>query len=376
MSSALQSLHILPYLPIRPNPIDPSNPFMRSASSAPFNSLAYQPKIPFRIPVRPAPHHIMTLLRSLAAASRRLSALPPALAAPHSRQLASSTSTPSSISAVLSAAATTSPLKDAIKFHHTSQKATTWTFRELTSHVDALSNGLHHLGYRSGDVVLTLLSPHSPEHAVLLLAAARLRLTLVSHNASDTSSLPAAIAAHSPSAMFIPGAVTEGDVVAAANPILSAVAPSLAPRDAAGLAGLVPLTGRSLRSASMPSLRHIVHTGDRNVRATVTFRSLLVYQPTDPAPPSNVAGSDPLVVSGPGAIASEKDVLKQAVAIAGKMDLAGDHALKNGKIIVTPDGSPRAVSTAVAALMRQALWVSADADMSAQVATTENALVA
>lgn len=312
---------------------------------------------------------------------------------------------PQSISAVLQSGTAAVPLKDAVKFVSPDAKSTVWTFRELTTHVNALASGLRHLQYPTGSRIVTVLPAHSPEYAVLLMAAARARLTLIAYPYSNdsapvnTSDLAAVISEHEPVCLVLADGLSvhaapptdasalDDRVIAAVNPVLKALDPSLALRDAAGLAGCVPLTGRSLHSDVFPSLRHVVHTGVDNVRSAITFRSLLVYDDVGASKSPSVRGGEgsgivpPLLVGGGCGAAgdrtaiTEEDVLSQAVDIGDRLKLSANHGTRNGKIVVKGEASKQAASTAVAALLHHSLWLSSHPDSVDQVSADENAIV-
>lgn len=303
---------------------------------------------------------------------------------------------PKSISAILSSARKETPLKDAVKFVQPGTKSKVWTFHELSSHVDALASGLCSLGYKSGDRIMSAIAPHHPEYAVLLLAAARAKLTLVTIPMSSSDDMEGttppsidmlgkAILELKPVALFVPHETPSGlsvkahpddRIVASVNPILHALDGDIALRDAAGLSGYVSVTGRSFHSPRFPSLRHVVHTGADNVRAAISFRSLLVYDGAD------VTSNDadvmvPLLVqhSDPDAGTTEADILKEAEDVGSRLSLSSDHGDKEGKLVVKPDLSKQAASGAIAALMRQSLWLCAHPQSIDEIVAEENAIV-
>lgn len=304
----------------------------------------------------------------------------------HFRSLA--TAAPETIASVINAASRSSPLKDAVKFIRPDAKSVVWTYRELNRHVDALASGFRHLRYSSGDKIVTALPSYAPEYAVLLLAAARIGLTLVpvsvptSDKPFDIASLEDTLHQHHPKALVVShelsvssadNSVSDDRIAGVTNPILSALDPSLALRDSAGVAGFAPLGGRSGYSSHFPSIRHFVHTGDKNIRAAILFRSLFVYD----GPPSadEKIGSLPYLASNQisDGVVTQIDVLKLAQDTSNKFSLNQDHSQQSGKVVIPPDHSKEAVSTAVAALMSQALWLSPHPESIAQIAKDENA---
>lgn len=301
------------------------------------------------------------------------------------------TDAPKTIASVVSTASESSPLKDAVKFINPDAKSVVWTYRELSRHVDALASGFRHLSYSPGDKIVTALPPYAPEYAVLLLAAARLGLTLVpvptptANNSFDVASLEQALSHHHPKALIISHelsvaaadqSASDDRAISTTNPVLSALDPSLAIRDSAGLSGFAPLTGRSAYSSRFPSIRHFVHTGDKNTRAAISFRSLFVYD----GPPSVKEGLASLpylagnqVSSG---VVTQADLLKSAQETSKKLSLNPDHSQKNGKVVIRPEHSKEAASTVIAALMRQALWLSPHPRNVEQTAKDEDAILA
>lgn len=300
------------------------------------------------------------------------------------------TQSPKTIASVINTASESSPLKDAVKFIRPDAKSIVWTYRELCRHVDALTSGFRHLRYSEGDKIVTALPAYAPEYAVLLLAAARLGLTLVpvptpiANDSFNVATLEEALSQHRPKALIVSHelsissddhSVPDDRVVAATNPILTALDPSLALRDSAGLAGFTPLTGRSGYSSRFPSIRHFVHTGDKNIRAAILFRSLFVYD--GPQSVNDGLASLPYLAGNQDSsgVVTQTDILDLAQDACNKLSLNPDHSQKNGKVVVRPDHSKEAASTAVAALMRQALWLSPHPQSVEQTAKDENALV-
>lgn len=297
----------------------------------------------------------------------------------------------SSISSILASAREETPLKDAVKFVKPGAKSRVWTFHELESHVNALARGLRGLGYSDGERILTVLEPHEPEYAVLLLAAARSHLTLIAlpHSCNDVpiDMVATALDEYKPKALFVPqdasgdiAAATGSDdrIVASVNPVLAALDEDVALRDAAGLGGFVSVTGRSFRSSRFPSLRHVVHTGADNVRAAITFRSLLVYGNSDISTGSSSDGTTPpfFMEHKEAAGVTEADIVSDAKNIGSRLGLSPDHSNKTGKLVVKPDISKQAVSNAVAALMHQSLWLCVHPQSLEETAAVENATMA
>lgn len=297
-----------------------------------------------------------------------------------------------SIASVLESAQSAVPLKDAVKFVRPDAKSTVWTFRELATHVNALASGLHSLRYGHANRIVTVLPPHSPEYAVLLLAAAQLRITLIAFPFPEANQnfrvddLKTAIHKHEPAALVLShelsvdvgeDAAHDDRIVIAVNPVLNALDPGLALRETAGLAGCVPITGRSFSSAMFPSLRHVVHTGDQNVRSAITFRSLLLYDGARISHKASAAPPAPLILrdDASGSAFLEADVLKQAVELGARLNLSSNHQDRNGKLVVKSDLSKDSASAAVAALIHHSLWLSSHPQTVDQVSAEENAIV-
>ncbi|CAN8069671.1 unnamed protein product [Agarophyton chilense] len=325
--------------------------------------------------------------RALAASLCRLARTPPAAprrAGPRCVARALSTSsTPASIGELLRAASTANPLKDAVKFMGFGDaKATVWTYSQLLSHVNALSTGLANLNFSPNDAIMTLLPPHSPEYAVLLLAASQIGASVVplpippDPQNVDIAALKAALNEHRPAALFLHASCSVAEnvdatrIFASSNPIVNALDPSISHNDAAGLLGFVPLTGRPFHSSEFPFLRHIVSTDDVNARGITTFRSLLVYSGESPA----VATDGPLLVTSAGN-ASQSQLIGNAQKLCSTLNISSDHTTKQGKIVTKPELGVKSATSLVATIMKHALWVaSADHDVK-EVAETENALV-
>lgn len=247
--------------------------------------------------------------------------------------------------------------------------------------MSALASGLNSMGYGSGDRVVSTLAAHTPESAVLLLACARLGVTIISipissvaDSSSSSSASPLsesvaesvaqAVREHSAKALFVSGDRADDEsssIVASVNATLHALDPTAALRDSAGIAGTVAVTGRAFHSAKFPSLKHVVHTGPDNVRAAISFRSLLVYNDGGDMPASS-ASTAPLIVADNNTAVTEADVLKEAAEVGKQLGLSADHGAKSGTVVVRMDGTSTAVAHAVAALQNQSLWVSPHPD--------------
>lgn len=286
------------------------------------------------------------------------------------------------IHGLLAAATAANPLKDAVKFIAPA-KSTIWTYRELESHVSALATGLNHLGY-SNQTILALLPPSSPEYPILLLAAARVAANLIPiPPPADPASLDVhiirdALGKHRPYALFVANEyyptcdLDDDGIVASVNPILHALDPEVALDDAAGRDGFVPLTGRPFRSRNFPFLKHVVHTGDTNMRASITFKSLLVYS----GEPIDSSAAEGPILTSDGAQLTEKRLIQQAHKLGEQLGLSSDHTTKEGKLVIKPGLGQSTATALVAALMHESLWVSPGTQDSTDVSSTENALVA
>lgn len=291
----------------------------------------------------------------------------------------------STIPSLLSAASSAKPMKDAVKFASPPpSNPVVWTYSELDSHVAALSAGLSELSVSPKSVLLAVLHPHTPEYAVLLLACARLGATLVAlpppPGPLPLPALHAALRNHRPELLFVgkeipaPGPPAEPGILSAVHPFAHAVAPRVALRDAGGLRGFSPLSGRAFDSPDHPYLRHIVTTSDENMRASVTFRSLLVYSGEAPLPPDHDL---PLLTNAAsGTTWSAAEIVEGAKRVGKDLGLGKDHREKNGRLVVTPGVTDTCASGVVAALMHESLWVSPGGEDVKVVSQAEGALVA
>eukprot|EP00187_Rhodella_violacea_P012068 CAMPEP_0184710500 /NCGR_PEP_ID=MMETSP0314-20130426/1273_1 /TAXON_ID=38298 /ORGANISM="Rhodella maculata, Strain CCMP 736" /LENGTH=167 /DNA_ID=CAMNT_0027172339 /DNA_START=74 /DNA_END=574 /DNA_ORIENTATION=+ len=113
---------------------------------------------------------------------------------------------------LLDKAAKASPQKNAVKFYETTTgNSATWTYKELTSHVNGLVAGLHELSLKRGDIAVTLLPPGSAENFVVQLACARLGVAIapsplpasLALSPAALSALSAKIASAKPAALFL-----------------------------------------------------------------------------------------------------------------------------------------------------------------------------
>lgn len=292
------------------------------------------------------------------------------------------------IPTLLSSLSATKPAKDAFKFSQPApEKPSIFTYQELHKHTAALASGLEELSYSPSDRLLCLLNPSTPEYTILLLAASHLNLSVITlplpTDPSKTSvkQLSEALHKYKPRALFVGKEFApdtsqhEHDgILSAVHPLINAIAPHVVLSDAKGYTGFAPLTGRSFHSPHHPYLQHVVHTADDNFRACITFKSLLVYSGNVP----NISASPdtPLWISvETGDQVSETALLQRAADLADEMHLSGDHSLKNGKLVVTPNVSRDAVAAVLAAVMKEALYVSPGEAEPANVALNENAVI-
>lgn len=311
-----------------------------------------------------------------------LSFIRTAASKPKTKPKPKSESNSTTIRDLLLAAYQANPLKDAVKFTgYFDKRATIWTYSQLSSHVNALSTGMSHLNLAPNDSVLTLLPPDSPEYAVLLLACSQIGVSLVPLPPPkdplqvDIQALKTALNHHRPVALFLHSSYTVSEhadsaqILATSNPIINALDPTISLNDAAGLLGFVPLTGRPFNSSEFPFLRHLVSTDDTNFRGAISFRSLLVYSGDSPSRSSNA----PLLVTSDSNV-SQAQLINDAKQICSRLKLSSEQTEKQGRLVTRPNTTPQSAATLVAAIMKQALWVtSADRDVH-QVAETEKAL--
>lgn len=306
----------------------------------------------------------------------------------HARRLATASAIhqAKSVAEILSSAHRAQPLKDAVKFYVDGADPTIWSYRDLDSNVSALSSGMQALGYGPGDKVVAWLPTGSPEYAVLILAAANVGATVVSvappedPNNASVVAVSDAVRAHAPRMLLfayefgVAEAVADDGIVAATHPVLNAIAPGVSVADARGTSGFSPLSGKPFECESFPSLHHVVHTGDKNVRGSITFKSILAYNGAY-AP---VAASTKAVVlsADDGKGISGVEAISEAAALGAKLELNNDHTSQKGKLIIAPSTAPSAATGMIAAVMHEALWISpGSSDKLDSVAENENAVV-
>lgn len=316
---------------------------------------------------------------------------------------ASAASAASTVPALLAAAVKANPLKDAAKFYGSDLRAEDlaalpedsglplkgvklWTYRDLQSHVGALSAGLHEAGFAAGDKVVACLPPGSPEYVVLLLAAAESGITVVAVDppnniaAVDVEPIQAALTKYKPRAIFVwHGYHTASAVSQGEGSLVSALFPTAAEEDSRGMAGFVPASGVPASSPDHPALEFIVHTGSAHVRGAIAFKSLLVYN--EDAPKSiGSASSTVFVEANTGREVTQKSLVNDAKSVGARLGLVSDPYEKNGKLIVRPESSSQAAAATLSALMHGTLLISpgmfADNDSLTSVIEGENALLA
>jgi AMP-binding enzyme len=295
---------------------------------------------------------------------------------------------------MLAAAAAGSPLKDAVKFYGAAATAAgeaaapadaglpskgveLWTFRDVDVRSRALAAGLGEAGFTAGDKIAVCLPPESQEYITLLLAAVNCGVTIVavdppaSTAAVDVSAILKALSDHKPRALF----VWHGYRAAGGGgALVPAIFPKAAAADAAGTAGLVPISGRPISSAEHPYLRCVVHTGDEHVRGATAFKSLLVY--SDSAPVSKgSASSTVLVEAATGRELTQRALLADARTVGEKLKLVSDVYAKNGRVVLRPSASLEAASAVVSALMHESLLITSTAARTTATAEAEQALV-
>lgn len=290
------------------------------------------------------------------------------------------------VAGILESATQAQPLKDAVKFYEEDGEPTIWSYRDLEANVSALSSGLQTLGYGTGDKIAAWLPNGSAEYAVLVLAAANVGVTVVSVAPpvdplnAEVGPLADLVLKHGARMLLfshsfgVAGAPADDGAVAATHPVLNAVAPGVSAADAAGLAGMAPLSGKPFVCDDLPSLQHVVHTGEKNIRGAITFKSLLSY---NGAFQRVAASAEPMVLSAEnGNGISGGDAITEAVALGNKMELTADHASKNGKIVIAPSPAPSTAAAMIAAVMHESLWISPGSkDKLESVAESENASI-
>jgi AMP-binding enzyme len=296
---------------------------------------------------------------------------------------------------VLAAAAAANPLKDAAKFYRSAVSAEDeaaapadaglptkgvdlWTYRDLAAHARALAVGLCEAGLVAGDRLVVALPPESQEYLTLLLAAADCGVTVVAVGppakgaAVDVGVVRAALEKYQPRALIVWHAYYAAD--GGGGSVLDALFPGAVATDAAGVEGMVPITGRPAASEEHPYLQYVVHTSDAHVRGAMSFKSLLVYSDAQPASrglPSSVV----LVEAATGRELTQSALLAEAKTTGAKLKLVSDVYSKNGKLLLRPEASVEAAATAVSALMHGTLLITSDAGQQANAAEIEQSLV-
>lgn len=304
-----------------------------------------------------------------------------------------------SVPAILAAAAAASPLKDAAKFYRSAVSAADeaaapadaglpskgvdlWTYRDLASHARALAVGLAEAGLAAGDRVVVCLPPESQEYITLLLSAADCGITVVAvappaaGGAADVAAIGAALKKYEPRALLLyHGYRAAGEGGSGSGGLVGALFPGAADADAAGIAGMVPVSGRPMVSETHPYLQYVVHTSDEHVRGAMPFRSLLVYSDSPPAS-HGAPGSVVLIEAASGREVTQSALLADAKAAGEKLQLVSDVYSKNGKLLLRPEASVEAAAKAVSALMHETLLITSDAGQQSNAAEIENSLVA
>ena len=271
---------------------------------------------------------------------------------------------------ILASASDAQPLKDAAKFYGASPDRTTiWTYRDLYSHVSALSSGLQDLGYSIGDKIVVWMPAGAPEYVATILAASNLGLTVITcqppkdPNDVSVATAASAIEKHNAKALFfsheyqVAGDGPEDGIVASMHSVVNAIAPGMAVEDARGLSGFSPLTGKPCSSSRFPSLEHIVHTGNSHVRGAISFKSLLSYNNRF-SESANAISSARILSAETNDSMSGEDLLEKADALGNKLQLTNDHNVKNGKVVIPPSAAPSSVAGIVAAVLYESMWIS------------------
>lgn len=336
------------------------------------------PLCPWRHSDAVAPVTYLPTAREMSVAAWRIARTLPALRS-RSRAFASAAARHKGthVGDLLAAAAAANPLKDAVRFADT---GATWTYHDLSTHVDALAAGLDELGYVANDKIVVAVPPGCPEYAVTMLAAAKLGVTVVACDApvDSVEGVASALRAHRPKMLIVShesqleGAVDSAAGVVSKNAVIDAIAPGVAAADARGLQGFSSLTGRPFQSADHPYLQHVTHTGDMHVRGASTFKSLLVYRGAFPGKKAT-ADAPFLILSEKGEGLSQKELIANAEALGAKLQLSGNHGSKNGALVIPPSTSAKSAAAITSTVMFETMWLSPGSDASA--AFTENALM-
>mmetsp|Transcript_14567 Transcript_14567/g.29729 ORF Transcript_14567/g.29729 Transcript_14567/m.29729 type:complete len:353 (-) Transcript_14567:1255-2313(-) len=299
-----------------------------------------------------------------------------------------------SVGSILKGLAASSPLKEAVKFWETGHdRSMAWSFSDLDYQADRLARGLLELGLAKGDQVGVWLPFGAPEMTVTLLAAAKIGVVVViidpppvAENgvADKVNPSPVSVALDEFSIKtlliwheFIGNVNQNGS-----TEVLDQLFHGVAERDGMGLAGMTRLTGKEFYSPRYPNLRHVVHTGTRNVRSTVNFRNLLVGREgmasTPVSDPSVTAENTWTIMATTGARQTHGDAISAGEAVASKLRLSTDPLLKSGKFVLSPSEPPSA--TIAATVLRRTLLISPCLHPNAQrvssVAEAEQATIA
>lgn len=276
----------------------------------------------------------------------------------------------SSISNILTKARSETPLKDAIKFTrpstHTNEKSFTWTFHELDTHVNALASGLKSLSSTkaSGETIISTIPTYDPEYTVLFLACHKLSINLISVK-SSVDEIQKSINEHKPVGLFVESNSTEqgggdGGIIGKVNDIIYELDDEVVMKDSSGIQnGCVSVTGKQYSSNKYPFLKFIIHTGVDNVRCGITFKSLLVY--------------DSSVIEN-SANTQESELISNAKKLGDDLQLSAEHDKKNGTVVVKQLDDNGAVA-AIAALIKQSLWVSPHPDSLNDVFNNDNVVI-
>lgn len=111
-------------------------------------------------------------------------------------------------------------------------------------------------------------------------------------------------------------------------------------RDGAGLRGVLRVRGGGrLDCWQFPALQHVVQTGHEGIEGSVTFRSALVYSGEE-------AGGD-----------GGADYVRRAEEVGARNRLCANHEVREGKVVVMPCLEGHFLHSALAAVLKGALWV-------------------
>mmetsp|Transcript_28603 Transcript_28603/g.32697 ORF Transcript_28603/g.32697 Transcript_28603/m.32697 type:complete len:361 (+) Transcript_28603:41-1123(+) len=154
--------------------------------------------------------------------------------------------------------------RDFIRFDHRGQR---WTFTEVKKHSLAFAKGLTELGFKSGDKVFVWLSSaESQEFVTAQIGAARIGVTLVTHNSNSGEEIKNILKSSKAKGILVaPFQKIDGDNTRIQ--LLYSLMPSLEDMQ----------SGDGINESNFPDLKYVIQTSNTTLRGATKLKHIMNY---------------------------------------------------------------------------------------------------